>query len=239
MHGSKQPAQLPLALHLNEGLSFDNFVSGANQELYQLLRQGNAAEFIYIWGAAGAGKSHLLQALCQQCTPVSPALYLPLKLMKDLGPQVLDGCEHYALVAIDGPSVVASQPQWEESLFHLYNRVKAAGGSIVVADQAPPDQIGVQLADLRSRLQWGPVFQLHSLQDPEKVEALTLRAAESGLELSKEVANYLLRYTSRDPHQLFANLERLDNAALIQKRRLTIPFVRQVLGLVDSDSVDR
>lgn len=225
------PTQLPLALAINEGYTLDNFSYGSNGELLQLLQQTPLRDFVYIWGGEGAGKSHLLQALCQQTSTAGSALYLPLSLLQELGPNAVEGGEYYSLLAIDGPGLVAGDSRWEEALFHLYNRVKAAGGTIVVADRLPPDQLPIQLADLRSRLQWGPVFQLQPMRDQEKATALVRRAEERGLLLPIEVANYLLRYTPRNPHQLFANLEYLDRAALIQKRRLTIPFVRQALDL--------
>jgi DnaA family protein len=87
----------------------------------------------------------------------------------------------------------------------------------------------VQLADLRSRLAWGPVFQLQSLSDVEKYEALRIRANLRGLELPRNVAEYLMRHYPRDLFGLFERLEALDTAAMAMQRRLTIPFVKSVL----------
>jgi DnaA family protein len=97
---------------------------------------------------------------------------------------------------------------------------------MVVAANAAPAAIGIALPDLLSRLGWGPVFQLHPLADSEKSEALRMRARQRGMELSAEVADYLLNHASREMHDLFTLLDRLDEGSLAAQRKLTIPFVR-------------
>jgi DnaA family protein len=86
------------------------------------------------------------------------------------------------------------------------------------------------LPDLTSRLGWGPVFQLATLSDRDKRAALQMRARRRGLELGNEVAEYLLRRYPRDMDSLFSLLNQLDRASLVAQRRLTIPFVRELLG---------
>ena len=86
------------------------------------------------------------------------------------------------------------------------------------------------MADLKSRLARLPVFQIHALGDDERISALQLRSRHRGLELPDDTARYLLKRSRRDMASLYKLLDTLDKEALRAKRRLTIPFVREVLG---------
>jgi len=112
----------------------------------------------------------------------------------------------------------------------LYNRVRDAGGRLVVAGEAGPAGSGFDLVDLASRLAWGPVFHLQELDDAGKRQALFRRAAARGVEMPDEVANYLISRCPRDMGSLFRLLDRLDEASLSAQRRLTIPFVRALIS---------
>jgi len=222
--------QLTLRVGLRDSATFANFFVGDNAAALHLLQQGDEP-FVYLWGGPGCGRSHLLQAAChaEGGRGGSPA-YLPLAALAHAGTEVLDGLEQMSLVCLDDVQAVAGQAVWEEGLFHFYNRVRDAGGRLLAAADAGPAALGVQLADLRSRLSWGPVFQLQSLDDAGKLAALQLRARARGMELGAEVGAYLLRRCPRDMHALFELLERLDQASLAAQRRLTIPFVREIIS---------
>jgi DnaA family protein len=232
--------QLPLALSQREDRSLDNFVIDQsteqgrnNQEIVETLARADIP-FIYIWGERGCGKSHLLQALSRDATAKAhSAIYLPLQSVVEIGASVFSGLDEMALVVIDDLEMVAGQREWEEALFGLYNQIRDAGSRIVVAAKSPPDELSLKLPDLNSRFHWGPIFQLQILSDKEKLIALKQRARERGFELADGTINYLLRHSSRDLHHLFKLLEELDNASLVEQRKLTIPFVK---GLIKRDS---
>ncbi|WP_420824459.1 DnaA regulatory inactivator Hda [Sulfurivermis fontis] len=228
--GADVERQLTLRIGLRDSATFANFLPGDNAAALHLLQQGGEP-FIYLWGAGGSGRSHLLQAACHAVTAGggSPA-YLPLAGLADTGVAMLDGLEQMSLVCLDDLQAVAGNAAWEEALFHLYNRVRDAGGRLLAAADASPVTLGIQLADLRSRLAWGPVFQLQPLDDAGKLAALQLRARARGMDLSEEVGTYLLRRCPRDMQALFELLERLDQASLAAQRRLTIPFVRELIS---------
>ncbi len=222
--------QLTLGIGLREGISFDNFLADGNAGLlYTLRSQGEP--FVFLWGEAGSGKSHLLQAACHASGVA--AAYLPLCEFVELGAGVLDGLEAMSLVALDDLHCVAGIAEWEEALFHLYNRIRDAGGRLLASANSGPLSLGIGLPDLTSRLSWGPVFRVEALDDEGKWKALQQRAAERGMHLGDEVASYLIKHFSRDSHALFDLLERLDRTSLQQQRRLTIPFVREVLNRRD------
>jgi DnaA family protein len=226
--------QLALPLGLRDDATFDNFFQGVNAHCVTALNaaaSGAGYPFIYVWGQIGAGRSHLLQAACHLATQKNrTCVYLPLST-PGLTPQILHDLEHINLVCIDDVEAIAKDNAWEEALFYLYNRIRDAGQTLLIAGAHPPQRLGLGLPDLVSRLAWGVVFQLHLLSDEEKWAALAMRAKLRGLVLSEEVGQFLLRRCPRDMTQLFAILDTLDKASLQAQRKLTIPFVKSVLGV--------
>jgi len=227
--------QLPLAIQLNDEATLAEFCWGDNALLHQQLHQtlnGHGDRLIYLWGVEGSGKSHLLQACCAAAGTNQSAIYLPLQTLKEWGPGVLEGLDEQAWICIDDLDAIATDAVWEESLFHLYNRVRDNGQTtLIISGKLPPANMPVRLPDLRSRLSWGLVIQLHELCDDDKINTLKLHASKRGLELPSSVGQFLLNRSARNMHDLHTLLNRLDEASLIAQRKLTIPFVKDVLGL--------
>ena len=227
--------QLALAIQLNDEATFADFCWGDNSLLKQELTQtlnGQGERLIYIWGEQGSGKSHLLQACCQALHNNQSAIYLPLKTLHEWGPDVLEGVDEQTFIGIDDIEAIAGHTAWEEALFHLYNRIRDKEQStLIITSQTSPTQTPVQLPDLRSRLSWGLVIQLNELNDQDKMNTLKLHAHKRGFELSTGVGQYLISRCSRNMHDLHALLNRLDEASLIAQRKITIPFVKDILNL--------
>ena len=224
--------QLPLGVRLREAATFANYYPGVNQPAVNLLQASVTTEheFIYLWGGHGCGKTHLLQAVCHLVSAQRhPLAYFPLREMAALSVEVLDGVEQLPLVIVDDIDAIAGRADWERALFHLYNRISEQGGRLIMAGAQSPAAIGILLPDLRTRLAAGLVLQLRALPDQDKAEALRLQARQRGLEMPEEVAGYLLRRCSRDMTALFELLETLDHASLAAQRKLTVPFVKEVL----------
>ncbi|MCB1708743.1 MAG: DnaA regulatory inactivator Hda [Halioglobus sp.] len=225
--------QLPLPVRLRDEATFDNFLPlPATQALLAGLRaqaQGRGEAIIYIYGPAGVGKSHLLQASCHLAG--AGAVYLPLGELADHCPEeVVQGIETLDLVCLDDVDRVLGRADWEVALFNLYNRARQCGCALLVAGNAAPRALTMALADLRSRLAWGIVYQLALADDEEKVAILQFRAARRGLVLSREVCGYVVSRSVREMEALLALLETLDNASLVEQRALSIPFIKTVLG---------
>src|SRR5690554_255101 len=205
--------QLALDIRLGSGVSFEGFYPGANEQALTVVRElaaGRGEPFLYLHGAAGLGKSHLLQAACQAAARDGAAVaYLPLSEAAQWSPEVLDGLESLSLVAIDDLQCVADKPEWQEALFHLYNRLRDASARLLVAADRRPAELGLALPDLVSRLQWGLVLRLEDLDDQQKLEGLRFRARCRGFELPQETAQYLLAHYPRQLGTLFGLLDRL------------------------------
>lgn len=237
--GDMQPqvkqSQLPLGLRLKDEATFANFYPGRNAEIMTELKRtvsGEGERMIYLCGSRGQGRSHLLQAACHEAHQQHlTSVYLPLGNLLNFSPDMLTGLESLSLICIDDLQVIAGQLAWEEAIFHLYNRIRDAGSRLIVAANDLPQQIGLQLPDLTSRLSWGIIYQLHALTDDEKLAALTMRAEHRGMTLAEETAKYILNHCPRHMGTLLAALDALDNASLAAQRRLTIPFVKEILQI--------
>jgi DnaA-homolog protein len=226
--------QLALNLCLKDAATFVNFFVGANKQLVNVLCNldtDNETHFVYVWGKQGSGKSHLLSALCQLFGEHDRTVaYLPLEEVMQLDPQMLDDLEKLDLLCVDDLDLIAGNAIWEEKFFHCFNKIMEHGKQIVVTANATPLALPLALADLKSRMTSGLIFEAHALGDIEKIEGLKLRAKLRGLELNDVVAQFLLHRYARDTKTLFATLDQLDKAALAAQRKLTIPFVKSILG---------
>lgn len=226
--------QLPLSIRLRESATFSNYVGSEKSALVSVLRQaclGGSERFVYFWGGSSLGKSHLLQAACHLAAEEGAScIYLPLKDIAQLDPQILDGIESMGIVALDDIDVIAGCKRWEAAVFHLYNRIRDEGeGALLVSGAAALVSSPLMLPDLRSRLAWGLVYQLEALNDEQKILALQQHAKARGLDLPSDVGHYLLRNYQRDFAALFVLLRRLDEASLVAQRKLTVPFVSGVI----------
>ena len=222
--------QLVLPLRLADHAVFASFLDDGNETLVATLgglAAGDAGQGCWLWGAAATGKTHLLQAVCDRAGDRS--VYLPLTMLAAAGPAMLEGLALRELVCIDDADRVAGDEAWEMGLFTLSNELQEAGGRLIVAATATPRECRFALPDLASRMSRLPVFQVHALGDSQRVAALQLRARHRGLELPDETAAYLIRRSRRDMASLYGLLDKLDLEALRAQRRLTIPFVRDVL----------
>jgi DnaA family protein len=207
--------------------TLDNFVVGCNAEVVDTLRDaacGNRERFIYLWGAAGSGRTHLLRAavFALQRAGVAAAYHActpDMALPRDL--------IELRAVAID--DVERSSEDGQIALFNLYNTLRENGGTLIAAGRVAPMQLGLR-PDLVSRLAWGLVYEVHALTDAEKARALADRAATRGFTLQPDVARYLLTHARRDMPALLATLDALDRYSLEAKRPVTVPLLRELLA---------
>ncbi len=232
---SKINRQLALAIQLNDEAVLADFCWGRNTLLQQQLTmslQGEGERLFTIWGNSGSGKSHLLQGCCQAMEGKEATIYLPLHILKKWGPESIDGLNDPAIIAIDNIDAIVADSVWEEALFHLYNRVRDNGKTILlIASKQPLSSLNIKLPDLRSRLAWGLVAQLHELNDELKISALQRHAIKRGFKLPATVAQFLITRCARNMHELHTILHRLDEASLIAQRKITVPFVKEILGI--------
>lgn len=200
--------------------ALDNFVVGRNLELLSALRHALASSdserCFYLWGGTGSGKSHLLQACVHAALDTGRgAIYAQGSV-----PQPAE------VVAVDDVECLDDGLQIE--LFNLYNRMRDNGGLMVVSGREPA--LHLQLRDdLRTRLGWGLVYQVHGLSDEEKAQALAQHALARGFVLPSGVTRYLLLHGRRDLPSLMAALDALDEYSLRKQRTPSVHMLKEVL----------
>ena len=230
-----QPLQYTLAVTLPEDETLDSFYAGAQTAavafLKTYLQQPARQSPVYLFGASGSGKSHLLYAACVQAQEQGlTSQLLTLDDCRQLSPRLLDDLEQLDLVCLDNIQAIAGELSWQTAVFDLYNRMAEQGKALIIVGNEAPQQLGLQLADLVSRLQACTGFQLRLLTDDDKHKLLQQKARLRGMELPDEVARYLLNHQDRDIRALVAILDKLDKATIVHQRKLTIPFVKEILN---------
>lgn len=230
--------QLPLALRFPADQRFETFVAAPPGALAQLraLAVGDAGDRIYLAGPPGTGKTHLALATCAATEAVGQrAAYLPLRAAAGRLAEALEALADPgregapALLALDGLDAIAGTRDDEVALFAFHERARRAGLRVLYAAPAAPDRLPLVLPDLRSRLSQCARIMLAPLDDAGRREVLRERARRRGLVLEEAALDWLLSRAGRDLGGLAALLERLDRASLAAQRKVTVPFLRQVL----------
>ena len=223
--------QLPLPIGWQPEPTFDNFLTGPNAPALAHLRTlAMPGAPIYLWGPAGSGKTHLLQALAhdqqQQGRRVGwfdAATPQPWTPSPDWALVVIDRCE-----ALDAAS--------QHAAFTCFVDAATHGVQVAAAGRLPPVDLPVR-EDLRTRLGWGHIFAMQALSDAETRAALRREADRRGVLLPDEVVQHLLTHFPRDLSHLMRLFDRLDEYALAEGRRITVPLLRQMLAEDRSDTV--
>ncbi|MEM1229495.1 MAG: hypothetical protein AAGI15_03085 [Pseudomonadota bacterium] len=216
---------------------FDNFESGANGELLTRLQQLEVGRFSGLWlyGPAGRGKSHLLQAAAQHAWQRASAdiaadvAYLPLARVSD--PVALEGLEARALVLLDDLDHWLGSEAHERALMALYTGLFERAATLIVASAAGPGTLVTALPDLASRLRAMARFEVLPIDEDARQRVLEARAALRGVALRESALSYWLRRGPRDLKRLLEDLELLLDDALGEHSPVTVNTVKRVLDL--------
>lgn len=230
--------QLPLKIGLREEVCFDTFVADdestvlALNQFQQALLKSGKAEAYYFYGVSGVGKTHLLQAACRFVTEQNIAsVYLPLADKQlPLIPDVLMGLEKTPLVCLDDVEQIIGDKAWELALANLLMKSKVMGNKVVLSGRVALENWTLQTPELTQALISVLPIQLKAIANQKDiVTALQRHAKKLGFELPLEVGNYLIKQFSADLQELLSVLKILEQATFVEKRRMTLPFVKQIL----------
>jgi len=200
--------------------TLENFVVGRNLELCSALRHaltGGSERCFYLWGEEGGGKSHLLQA----CVNAALAARQDASYRRASVPPRAE------IVAVDDADSLDDAAQI--GLFDLYNQMRDSGGMLLVSGIQSPLHLNLR-ADLRTRLGWGLVYQVHGLNDEEKAQALAQHTLSKGYALPNEISHYLLRHGQRDLPSLITVLDELDQLSLPLHRAPSVPLLKKIMN---------
>lgn len=242
--------QMALPIAHADKASFDNFWVGRNEELVTALKKISmpeqinvsdtiARKVLYLYGGSGAGKSHLAFSAIRAANRIAndetseqgastDTSYVSLNDGR-VTTEMLSAINPSGLVCVDDINAWAGDREKESALFTLFEQVKHSDGHLLVCSSQPPGAAGFVINDLVSRLSSGLIYPVYELNDEERFFAIKLRANQRGLKIADDAVKYLLSRSSRDPGDLFEILDRIDRASLVEKRRITIPFLQNVL----------
>ncbi len=207
---------------------FDTFYSPTDSAAVTALKEADRHATFWLHGSSGSGKTHLLQAVCQNAEQQGQtAAYMPAPELQELGPQILQGLEQCHWICLDGIEPVLGKPEWEQELFALFNQAIDHGTRLLFSAHVPPMQAQTVLPDLKSRLCGMVPLTLPVLDDEQQVDALQLRARNQGYELEAQAIHYIQRHKARGMESLCQLLDRVEERAQREKRKITIPFLSQ------------
>lgn len=211
-----------------------SFLPGQNQDLINLINQITNKETthrVYLWGESGTGKTHLLQAACKQAADNNlQVAYIPLKQHDELSAEMLHDLGELDLVCVDDLECVIGQVEWQQGLTWLYNELRDNNHAMLMSGNKSQLNIALDVEDLKSRLGWDQVAQIKSPDDELKIQILKQKANARSFELSDEVIEFLIRRVDRNLASLINVLDKIDHASLAEKRRITIPFVKELIS---------
>jgi DnaA family protein len=234
------PQQIVLDVDLPDEQTFATLVNGENEiaiahcrSLIDPENQNNSPFLTYISGANATGKSHLMVAICHQAAEQQlEHFYLCLNSSMSYPAEMLNDMENLDLLCIDNVNLLSGKADWQRSLFDLINRIQESPRcKLIVSANQGPLALDFELADLLSRLSWGVSFNLLPLSDKEAEQALMLKASQRGIKIPNESLSYLVAHSRRGMHSLTESLQILQTKSLQQKRNISIPFIKQSLGL--------
>lgn len=230
--------QLPLQFEFQSNQNFTSFFPGGNDEAVKHLLDfvvNGQEQQIFLWGEAGLGKTHLMQACCQKAREYDKSIfYYCFKRNHASDLEMLDGLEDLDIVCLDNIEQIAGIEAWERALFNFYNRHRDNGKQLLVTADCQPQNLPLLLPDLKTRLAWGLTLKLQPMTEEQTVKALSHKAKYMGFELTENVGAFLLAHYARDLPALWTLLEQLDHASLAAKRKLTIPFLKQIMREQDA-----
>ena len=224
---------MPLALRAPSDQRLDSYIAAPDGLIAQLqaFAAGQLSDWLYLAGPSGTGKTHLALSVCAAAEQAGrSSAYLPLQAAAGHLRDALEALEGRSVVALDGVDSIAGQREDEVALFDFHNRARAAGITLLYTARQMPDGLALVLPDLRSRLSQCVRISLPVLDDVARAAVLRDRAQRRGLALDEAAIDWLLTHSERELAGLVALLDRLDRESLAAQRRVTVPFLRRVLG---------
>ncbi len=227
------PEQLALQFEFQSTQNFSGFYSNGNKEIITHLQQLfiNKEQQVFLWGEAGSGKSHLLQACCQEANNLKKtAFYFSLTEKLLPSPSILNGLENINLVCFDNIDQITENPEWEQAFFNFFNLHRDNNNHLLLSALCPPKYLGIQLPDLKTRMNWGLTLKLNPLSDEERLNALIYKANILGFKIPINVGKFLMTHYASDLPSIWKLLNKIERATLEAQRKLTIPFLKQILA---------
>lgn len=226
--------QFSLQFKFQANQGFNTFFPASNQatitQLQKLIVTATGERQIFLYGAAALGKSHLLQACCQFAHKkgMNP-FYYPFDKKRLPILSMFEGLENVKLVCFDNVDEIIGNLDWEQAFLNFLNQHLENNNRLILAARLHPKDINAKLLDLKNMLNTSLTLKLKPLEPDEIIAALIHKARYMGISISSKVGHFLIAHYASDMPSMWILLEQLDTATLSAQRKLTIPFLKQIL----------
>ena len=231
------PKQLIFPFHLNQKASFNNFFcSSDNRNLITRLDDivsSNETYEIIISGEKGAGKSFLIQAICNELgLKDKKFVFVPMNKAINMGIEIFQNLASLDVICIDDLQLILANEDWEKALFNLINECQQSCCSLIlsIGNTQALEKV-TKLPDLLSRIKRMEFMTLRAVQNDELRQALDFVSDKLEIKIEKTELDFLLKHQTRKFSILVENLLSLDQQAASLKRRITIPLIKETLKL--------
>jgi DnaA family protein len=215
-----------LPIELNLEMLFDNWQqTQSTQPVLNTLQKDTNTQIIYLFGAKGLGKTHLLQATVHQSLELDKkTIYLDLK--KDIDSEIWQQLETFDVICLDNIDNLNTEQQ--VLLFNLYNKVVVNKLRLIVSAKVSPKNLNYNLVDLKTRLSLSLIFALAPYNDDDLKNILYAKVKEQKLLINDNIFNYLLNTFERDLSHLLIIIEKIKHYAIETKQKVSLPLVKKV-----------
>ena len=220
--------QLGLPISLNSSMLLENFVS--NKELIRSINQlflDQKSSEVYIYGANGQGKTHVLQGTILKAL-ASDKNAVFIDCLDPFPGHIFEIIDQINFISFDNVHLMIKENQ--ERFFDLYNRARQSEVFILVSGDSLPSDLKV-MKDIKTRLSLAAVYKLEELDDELKMNIINSQMSDRNLSVDSKVYEYLFKSFSRDLKLLLSTMDDLDKSSLQAKKPISIPFVRKFLNL--------
>ena len=220
--------QIPMDFGFFTKKTFENFIIGNNKKLFNSLNNFDKSnQIILIYGSKSSGKSHICEAVLNKNDKNhifinNVDILINLKLT-----------DYYDLLVIDDLDNLVSSRKCEEKLFNLLNNQILYKKPALITSSKDINDCNLELEDLSSRITSDKIFNIQDLEDEDKVNMMVSYSTQRGLEIPQKVLDYIMNNCSRDLFFLCALIKNIDTVSLSAKRKITIPFLKKVLKLIN------
>ena len=206
-----------------EGFFFDE----KNFKLKEVLLSD---EDFFLYGRNKVGKTYLMQSLCNlYAKKDKTSLYIPLKDILNFDTSLLDSLDSLDLICVDDIHLINGKDKWELAFFNLINNCLTSKCRLIFCSSINPSQLSFELKDLESRIKKLDSFEILPVSDSNLVNALNFIAKSRTINLGIKELNYLLKYSNRSVSSLIKLIDKLDKLSMEQKRKITIPLIKETI----------
>lgn len=224
--------QIPLDFAGRSALGREDFLIGAcNQDAVGWIDRWPEwpAPVLIINGPAASGKSHLAAVWQERSNAES---IKPEMLISKTAEQISQVGES---IVIDGIDPWLGYREAETTLFHLYNIFKEEQRTFLITTRMAPSHADFAIADLASRLRAAPVASIHPPDDMLLGSVLIKLFSDRQLSVGNDVIKYILPRMERSFSAARDLVAQADSRALSQKRRISVPLMRDVMAAMQEE----